>query len=253
MKRLALAGCVAALLLTWASSASAETVPLGSRQDTSRWPSVFITSEDLERAESFVVTVTAEPIQALEFQDYVSCRRGSEAISVQSTPTTITPPFTTTILPTLAEPDRCSIDASAESSFETGLPGTVKIEVTGNHRPAPAPAPVVTPAPTPTPPAAPVVATPAPPTWKICAKPSFLQTGRTEALGETCAKSRLVVSAAWRKPVRAGHSVSALGFSCRRGNRGRRANIRCVKGSAIVKATGRLRRAPPGTTRRDAG
>jgi hypothetical protein len=207
--------------------------------------------EDLERAESFVVTVTAEPVQALQFGDYVSCRRGPEAISVQATPTTITPPFTATILPTLAEPDRCSIEASAESSFETGLPGTVRIEVTGNRRPAPAPAPVVSPAPIPTPPA-PAVATPAPPTWKTCAKPSFLQTGRIEALGETCAKSRLVVSAAWRKPAKAGRSVRAFGFSCRRGDHGRKANVLCVKGSVIIRATGRSRRAPSRTTRRDA-
>lgn len=141
MKRLALAGCVAALLLAWASPASAETVPLGSRQDTSKMPSVFIAPEDLERAESFVVTVTAEPVQALKLQDYVSCTRGSETISLQGIETTITPPFTTTILPTLSEPDRCWIDASAETSIDTGLPGTLKIEVTGNRRPAPVPAP----------------------------------------------------------------------------------------------------------------
>lgn len=141
MKRLALAGCVAALLLAWASSASAETVPLGSKQDTSKWPSVFIAPEDLERAESFVVTVTAEPVQALQFQDYVSCTKGSETISLQGTETTITPPFTTTVLPTLPEPDRCWIDASAETSIGKGVPGTVKIEVTGNRRPAPVPPP----------------------------------------------------------------------------------------------------------------
>jgi hypothetical protein len=240
MKRLALAGCVVGLLLFGASPAWAETVPLGSRQDTSRWPSVFIFPEDLERAESFVVTVTAEPVQALQFQDYVSCTRGSETISVQSTPSTIAPPFTTTILPTLAEPDRCSIDASAESSFETGLPGTVKIEVTGNRRPAPTPAPVVSPAPTPTPPATPAVATPPPPTWKTCAKPSFLRTGHTEALGENCARARLVVTAAWRKPVKAGHYVKAYGFSCLRTNHGRSAKVRCAKGTLIVRARGML-------------
>lgn len=251
MKRLALAGCVAALLVFGAGPASAETVPLGSKQDTSKWPSVFIAPEDLERAESFVVTVTAEPVQALQFGDYVSCTRGSETISLQGTEATITPPFTTTILPTLSEPDRCWIDASAETSFEKGLPGTVKIEVTGYRRPAPLPAPVTTPTPTPTPPPTPVVTVPAP-TWQICAKPSFLRAGRTEALGESCAKSRLVVTAAWGKPVKAGHFVKAFGYRCRRRAHGLSVNIRCTKGSAIVKATGRLRRTGP-TTGRDAG
>jgi hypothetical protein len=239
MKPLALAGCVVGLLLFGAGSASAETVALGFKQDTSTSPSVFIAPEDLERAESFVVRVTAEPVQALEFGNYVSCTRGSETIGLQATPTMITPPLTTTILPTLPEPDRCWIDASAEASLEDGLLGTVKIEVTGNRRPAPAPTPIVSPAPTPTAPQMPVVTTPAP-TWKTCAKPSFLRSGRTETLGVTCAKSRLVVTAAWRKPVRAGHIVRAYGFSCRRTNHGRSAKVRCVKGEAIARATGML-------------
>jgi hypothetical protein len=239
MKRLALAWCVVALLLCGAGPASAETVPLGSKQDTSRWPSVFILSEDLERAESFVVTVTAEPVQAVQFSYHVSCARGSDAIRVESPEATVTPPFTTTILPTLPEPDRCWIDASAEASLEDGVPGTVKIEVIGNRRPAPPPVPVVSPSPNPTAPPTPVTATPAP-TWKTCAKPSFLRSGRTEALGVACEKSRRVVTAAWRKPAKVGHSVRALGFSCRRTNHGRSAKVHCVKGTAIARATGVL-------------
>jgi hypothetical protein len=64
----------------------AETVSLGSKQDTSTWPSVFIAPENLERAESFVEAVTAEPVQAVQFQDYISCTRGSETISLQTGP-----------------------------------------------------------------------------------------------------------------------------------------------------------------------
>jgi hypothetical protein len=239
MKRLALAGCVVGLLLFGAGPASAETVSLGSDQDTSRWPGVFIAPEDLERAESFIVTVTAEPVQALQFQYYMSCRRGSEGISLRSIPATITPPFTTTLFPTLVEPDRCWMEASAEAPFEKGLPGTVRIEVTGNRRPAPQPAPVVPPDPAPAPPA-PVAVTTDPPVWRTCAKPSFLRTGRTEALGETCAKARLVVTAAWRKPVKAGRNVKAYGFSCRRTNHGRSARVRCARGKSVLRATGML-------------
>jgi len=56
----------------------------------------------------------------------------------------------------------------------------------------------------------------------------------------TCARARLVVATAWRKPVKAGHYVKAYGFSCRRTNHGRSAKVRCAKGTAIVRARGML-------------
>lgn len=85
----------------------------------------------------------------------------------------------------------------------------------------------------------PAAATPAP-TWKTCAKPSFLRSGRTEVLGESCARGRLVVTTAWRKPIKSGHLVRAFGFSCRRANHGRAAHVRCSKGKVAVRATGML-------------
>jgi hypothetical protein len=233
-----LAGCVVGLLLFGTGSASAETVSLGSKQDTSTWPSVFIAPENLERAESFVVTVTAEPVQAVQFQDYISCTRGSETISLQSPGAVVTPPFTTTILPTLGEPDSCWMDASVETLFEEDVPGTVKIEVTGNRRPAPAPTPPPgsTPAPTP------VVVDPMPtPTWVKCSAPAFLKSGRTEDHGGGCAEAQKVATKAWRKPARLGKYVRFSGFYCRRLQQGRQITIHCADNDQIIKVKGRLR------------
>lgn len=234
MKRLALAGCVAGLLLIGVSSASAETVSLGSKQDTSTWPSVFIAPENLERAESFVVAVTAEPVQDVQFQDYLSCTRGSETISLQSPAAAVTPPFTTTIVPTLAEPDMCWIDASAETPFDKGLPGTVKIEVTGNRRPAPAPAPT----PSPTPIGVDPVLTPV---WVTCSAPAFLKSGRTDDHGGGCAEAQKIATKAWRRPARLGKYVKVSGFSCRRLQQGREVTIHCADADQIIKVNGRLR------------
>jgi hypothetical protein len=238
MKRLALAGCVVGLLLFGTGSASAETVSLGSRQDTSNWPSVFIAPENLERAESFVVTVTAEPVQAVQFQDYISCTRGSETISLQSPGSAVAPPFTTTIPPTLGEPDVCWIDASAETPFEKGLPGTVKIEVTGNRRPAPTPVPGPAPTPTPTPIGVDPILTPA---WVRCAAPAFLKSGRTEDHGGGCAEAQKVATSAWHKPSRLGKYVKVSDFYCHRLQQGRRITIRCADNDQIIKVEGRLR------------
>jgi hypothetical protein len=246
MKWPGVAVCVAMLLLLGASSASAETVVLGSKQDTSSYPSAFLAPEDLERAESFQVSVTADPIQSFEYQDYISCRRGSESVSYQSPEQTITPPFSRTILPTLTEPDSCWISVSAEAPFEEAVPGTVRIEVTGNRRPAPPPV-----SPSPPPPTA--QPTPAPvPFWVTCSPPGFFKSGQTKAHQVSCGRGRVIAAKAWRKPTAAGHLVRAYGYRCRRSVRGRSAKIQCSKGAVIVKITGRLRRAAPGPSR-DAG
>src|SRR4051794_21836648 len=110
MKRLALAGCLAGLLLVGVAPATAETVSLGSKQDTSSSPSVFFSPADLERAESFVVSLTSDPIQPIHYHHYVSCKRGSESVSFELPQQTVTPPFSTTISPTLPEPDSCWVD-----------------------------------------------------------------------------------------------------------------------------------------------
>jgi hypothetical protein len=238
VKRLALAGCVVGLLLFGANSASAETVSLGSQQNTSGHPEAWIFPETLERAESFVVTITAEPTQVYEYKYYVSCRRGSESISYQGAAVNITPPFTTTLLPTLAEPDSCSMEASVEVPFEGEVPGTVKIEVTGNRRPAPAPA--LSPSPTPTP--TPVVVDPMPtPRWVKCSAPAFLKSGATEDNGGGCAEAQTIATKAWRSPARLGKYVKVSGFYCRRSQQGREVTILCADADQIIKVKGRLR------------
>ena len=252
MGRLGIAGSVIGLLLFLGTSlAAAETVPLGYKQDTSNDPAAFIFPETLERAESFVVTITADPVQTFEYKYYVSCRRGSESISYESTAADVTPPFTSTILPTLAEPESCWMDASVEAPYENAVPGTVKIEVTGNRRPAPAPTPTPVPTPVPTTPAtpapepAPVVTTPTAPTpvWITCRLPAPFRSGRSEVHGAyPCSKAKALVAATWHRPARAGHLLTVRGFNCRRSRRGLQVRIHCVKGGTIVKAKGILRR-----------
>lgn len=119
-------------------------------------------------------------------------------MSYQSTATPIVALSTSTILPTIDEPASCRMDASAEHlQRRQDRHGEDRSDM--QSPPCAGAPPVVSPAPTPTPPAAPVVTIPVPPTSKTCAKPSFLRTGRTEALGETCMRARLVVTTAWRK------------------------------------------------------
>jgi hypothetical protein len=234
MRRIGLTGCIAAFLLIGASSASAEPVSLGSRQVTAPAPSVYFSPEILERAESFVVTVTAEPVQALTFRDHISCTRGSESVAYTSPGQTITPPFPTTILPTLAEPDSCWIDVDAEAPFEGAKPGTVKIEVTGNRRPAPTS--------TPPPPAPPVGVGSLPTVTSVrCEGPSFLKRAHTESHGTGCAMAQRIATEAWNRPDRAGNLVQVSGFACRRAQRGHYVEIHCTKTGANIKVNGWLR------------
>jgi hypothetical protein len=228
MKRLALAGCLAGVLLAWASAARAETVSLGYKQDTSSHPAVYFLPDDLERAEWFEVRVTAEPIQPLEYHQYVSCRRGSESISLGVPDQTITPPYSTTILPTLPEPESCWISISAVTPLaDDALAGTIRVEATGNGRPPPFVPPVPTP--------------PRTPLWVTCSPPDWLKSGQTKAHGESCGKSRVIATKAWRRPAKAGNVVNVRGYACRRSQRGRSATVRCTKGTNIIKVTGKLR------------
>lgn len=233
MKRLALAGCLALALLSAAASASAETVSLGFKQNTSSHPSAFF-SPDLERAVSFQVLITATPAQPLSYGQYVSCRRGLESISVEAPDTLVSPPYSTTILPTLPEPDSCWISVSAEPPvFEDALFGTVRAEATGTRRPLLAPPPPALPAPPPAPPA---------PYRFECSLPGWLNSGKVKVHGEAdCRAAKQITSEAWRKPKKAGNPVKVRGYSCRRNQVRNSATVRCTKGPAIIKVGGKLR------------
>ena len=226
LRCLAVTGCFAIALLLGAASAQADTVPLGYDQDTSSYPSVFFSPEALERAESFRVLLTADPEQSFEYEQSISCSRGSESISLKSPAQVVTPPFATTILPTLSEPDSCWIWVSAEAPFEDAVPGTVRIEVTGSRRPAPPP----------------VVPPPPVPYWIPCSIPGWLRSGEAKVHGEvSCPQARLVASKAWRRPTKAGTVVKVRRYICRRNEVRGSATVRCSQGTKIVKVTGRLR------------
>jgi hypothetical protein len=138
----------------------------------------------------------------------------------------VTPPFATTILPTLPEPDSCWIWVSAEAPFEDAVAGTVRIEVTGNRRPAPPP--VLPPSPV--------------PYWTTCAIPGWLLRGEAKVHGQvSCSQARLIATKAWRRPARAGTVVRARRYLCHRNEVRGSAKVRCDQGAKIVKVAGKLR------------
>lgn len=223
MKRITMALFVFGLL-AWPVSAQAETVALGYKQNTGPYPSVYFSPETLERAESFQVLVTTEPIQGLEYGQYISCTRGSETVSARTPDQLITPPYSTTILPTISEPDSCWISVSAEPPFDEAEAGTIRVEVTGNRRPVPAPPP---------PPA---------PYWTQCSLPGWLKSGEAKLHGSiSCSRANAIARAAWRKPARAGNFVTARGYNCHRNELRTQATIRCTRGVNIIRIAGRLR------------
>jgi hypothetical protein len=231
MKRLALAGCLAAFLVS-ASCAQAETVSLGYKQDTGPHPSAFFWPETLERPESFQVAVSATPAQPFEYEQSVHCTRGSESISAQPPMQVITPPFSAVITPTLAEADSCWISVSVEAPFDDDVPGTVRVDVTGNRRPAPL-APALPPSPPPPSP---------PPYWTLCLIPHWLRSGEVKVHGGvTCATGKMIATKAWKKPARAGNNVRVRGYSCLRSELRGRATVRCNLGTKAIKIKGRLR------------
>lgn len=226
MKRIALAASVMAFL-AGASSAQAESVALGYRQDTGPFPSVFFAPDTLERAESFQVFVTADPVQSLEYTHYISCIRGSESVSTQPPDQLITPPYSTTILPTLPEPDSCWITVSAETPFKGSKEGTIRVEVTGNRRPIPPPPPAAQP----------------PPYWTQCSLPAWLKSGEAKVHGSIpCSRGKAIARSAWRKPAQAGNFVKASGYNCHRNELRDQATIRCTRDTNIVRIAGKLRR-----------
>ena len=226
MKLVALAGSLAVALLVSFSSAQAETVALGYKQETGPHPSVFFSPATLERAESFQVLVTADPAQELEYAHYISCTRGSETVSTKTPNQLVTPPFSMTILPTLPEPDSCWIDVSAETPFKGSKEGTIRIEATGTRRPPPPP---------------PVEPVP-PPYWTTCSLPGWLRSGEVRVHGAiACSRAKAIATSAWRKPFGDGGSVRSRGYSCHRNELRRRATVRCIRDQIIIRITGKLR------------
>lgn len=229
--RRALAGCLIATFLC-VGSASAESVSLGYKQFTGPNPGVFFAPDTLERAESFQILVTATPVQSLEYDHYISCTRGSETVASEAPDELITPPYAPVILPTMSEPDSCWITVSAESPLATGVPGTVRIEVTGNRR---SPPPAAPPPVTSLPPAALL------PYWKQCSLPGWLKSGEAKIHGNlSCAAGKRIVTKAWRKQSQDKHSVKASGYSCQRHELRGQGTIRCARGLNRIRVKGRL-------------
>lgn len=224
MRKLSLVGVLVVVALALAATMSqAETISLGYRQDTGPNPRVYFSPETLERAESFQVFITADPVQKLEYQQYISCTRGPETVRAESPTEMITPPYSTTLFSTMSEPDSCWISISAEAPFEEAVAGTVRVEVVGNRRAAP---------PLPQP----------PPYWTACSLPDWLRSGEAKVHGPVrCARVRAIASRAWRKSSKAGPLVTVGRYTCRRSQLRRSIAVRCTKGSTVIKVSGKLR------------
>jgi hypothetical protein len=224
LRKLGLVVVVAAMALACAAAAAqAETVSLGYRQDTGPNPGVYFSPETLERAESFQVFIAADPVQPLDYRQYISCTRGSETVRAESPEQRLTPPFSTTIYPTLPEPDSCWISISAETPYEGSVDGTVRVDVIGHRRPPPPP-------PQPT------------PYWISCTIPSWLRSGETKVHGSIkCARARAIASKAWRMPAKAGSQIGVRRYTCRRSQVRKSITVRCTKGSTVIKVSGKLR------------
>lgn len=222
MKGTILAGAVVALL-TFSASANAatETVPLGYKQDTGDYPSVYFLPETVERPLYFYVTYSATPPQVLDIDHSVHCTRGSESVSSKGG-ATVSPPFTMPLLVTMTAPDSCWISVSAEPAECCDSPGTVRIDATATREVEPPP----------------------PPYWQSCESPRWLKRGRLRVHGDrlSCRGARLIASKAWRRSWRQGRSVRARGYYCLRSGRGRRAVVKCSRRSERLELVGMLRR-----------
>ncbi len=213
MRRIALMSLLL-LVIGVSDAARADTVSLGYKAFTGPHPWVFFAPDTLERAESFQVLVTADPVQAFNFEQYISCTRGSETVAIKTTAQSVIPPYSATILPTLAEPESCWITASAETPLEGAATGTVRIEASGNRRPY----------------------------WSHCGLPGWLRSGEAKVHGSIrCSRMRSIANAAWNKPSRDGSYVTAQGYACLRNQRRDAASIRCTHDATIVRIRGKLR------------
>jgi hypothetical protein len=222
MRRIAMVGVVAVMLATAATArAETETVPLGYEQATGTYPSVFVAAPPgvFERAISFLVSYTATPVQSLEISHSISCRRGSESVKDEGK-ASVTPPFSLTISATLDNADYCWMTASAEPPFDSAVPGTVRIDVTGTRRPEPPPEPY----------------------WLSCKRPGWVVEGRLQVHGDlACGAAAAIAGKAWQRPDRQGTVVRVRGYICSRSGKGRQVRVRCSRGSNRLKLVGQLR------------
>jgi len=214
MRRFVPISCLLALILSVTGTSQAETVSLGYKAFTGPSPSVFFAPDTLERAESFEVLVTADPVQAVDYEHYISCTRGSETVAIKTSAGSVTPPYSVTVLPTLTKPDSCWITLSAETPIEGAETGTVRIEASGSRRPY----------------------------WSYCSLPRWLKSGEARVHGSIlCSQAKSVANAAWSKPTRAGSYVKVKGFACLRSRLRVAASIRCTRDATIIRIKGRIR------------
>ncbi|HKZ15053.1 MAG TPA: DUF5050 domain-containing protein [Solirubrobacterales bacterium] len=137
---------------------------------------------------------------------------------------------------------RANLDGSdVRPALITPLGWIGGLALDSGYAPEPAPRPHSGAIPSAQPP--PVVGPPeaARPSWLTCIAPGFLESGRTRTIGTPCSSAQVIVTRAWRRPVRAGHVVTVSGFTCRRTRHGTSVAITCTKGTAVVKTSGKLR------------
>lgn len=230
-----------ALLALSASASAAETVDLGYSQHTGPNPSVGFAPESVDRPLSFALTYSADPIQPLEIEYHVSCRRGSESVADEHEET-ITPPLSLTVPVTMTNPDSCWISAYAYTPCCDEVPGTLRIEGTAQREPPPPP-----PEPVPAPAPAPQPETPLP-YWQRCTRPHWTGRGALVVHGDrlSCRAGRRIARIAWWRRRREGKLVHVGRYRCLREQRGRWAVVRCSRGSERLRLTGRLRAARRG-------
>jgi len=214
MRRIALISCLLSLIFGVTGTSRAETVSLGYKTFTGPSPSVFFAPDTLERAESFQVLVNTDPVQAVDYEHYVSCTRGSETVATKMSAKSVTPPYSVTVLPTLTKPDSCWITLSAETLVEGAETGTVRIEASGSRRPY----------------------------WSYCGLPRWLKSGEARVHGSIlCSLAKSIANTAWNKPIRAGSYVKVNGYACLRSRLRVSASIRCTRDATIIRIKGRLR------------
>jgi hypothetical protein len=207
-------GCASA-----SASAATETVPLGYKQHTGPNPFAFFTSDSVERAVSFEIAYSADPVQQLIVSHRVSCDRGPESVTEKSEAVTITPPLNVVVLVTMVEPDSCWISVDAETPYETALTGTVRIDVTATRTSEPPPAPY----------------------WRACRLPGWLASGYLKVHGKslTCAAAKKISRRAWIRPEREGYVVHVGKFFCSRSGSDGRVVVNCSHASERFKLAGR--------------
>lgn len=179
-----------------ASSASA--VLLGSSESTGLYPYASVYSDTLEEPASLEVAITATPAQELSIRYYVSCQRGAVNASREENLVTI-PPFLVNPPITVDGASSCWVSASADGELE----GTVRVEVSGESRPATEPV---------------ATALPTPQRWSKCRTVrGSVALYRLRARGVRCHRA-VKVGAQWRRRVLGGRCVrfrcKASGFRC---------------------------------------